>query len=138
MDIQAKRRYFHALLASLHMQQAKELLLESYGASSTTELTDNQLDELIAYLKTLDTEKTHSKEDLLKHWRHKCLRVMSKIIDTSDWERVNTFMLDKRIAGKHLYELTIEELTNLHKKLNRIKDIYEQKDAIIKYKASLN
>jgi len=138
MNIQAKRKYFHALLASLHMQQAKEHLLEAWGVSSTLELTETQLDEIIQHLKGIQAEKEVSKSDLIKHWRHKCLRVMGKIIDTSDWNRVNAFMMDKRVSGKHLYEHSIEELQNLHRKLNQIKDIYARRDAIIKYKAALN
>jgi len=120
------------------MQEAKEHLLDAWGVSSTLELTDKQLDEIIQHLKELQAEKQVSKTDQIKHWRHKCLRVMSKIIDTSDWNRVNAFMMDKRVSGKHLYEHSIEELQALHRKLNQIKDIYARKDAIIKYKAANN
>jgi hypothetical protein len=41
-------------------------------------------------------------------------------VDTQDWNAVNAFMLDKRIAGKHLYELSIPELTSLQRKLHAV------------------
>lgn len=135
----AKRKIFHALLANMHMLDAKEHLLERYDATSTMDLTELQLDELIEYLRQLNTTKTTNQADIIKHWRSKCLRVMSGIIDTSDWNKVNNFMMDKRIAGVHLYEInTVEDLQKLHKKLNKIKDIYKAKDAVVKYKAALN
>jgi len=137
--MKTKRRIFNAILANMHMLDAKEYLLERYNAISTMQLSEKQLDELIDYLRGLDVEKTNNQTDIIKTWRSKCLRVMSNIIDTKDWNNVNKFMMDKRICGKHLYELkTVEELQNLHKKLNKIKDIYKAKDAIIRRKAALN
>lgn len=138
MNITDKRRLFHVLLASLHMMQAKEHLLEAYNVSSTLDLSEQQLDELIAYLKGLQTGKPENVSEDVKTWRHKCLRVMSDIINTQDWQAVNKFMMDKRIAGKHLYELNLDELKKLQHKLFNIRDIYKKKDDIIKYKAALN
>lgn len=41
-------------------------------------------------------------------------------IDTTDWNRVNAFCQDKRIAGKQFRELDTEELNALNTKLRMI------------------
>ncbi len=40
--------------------------------------------------------------------------------NTGDWTRVNAFLMDKRIAGKLLYQMTLEELKALTVKLRAI------------------
>lgn len=63
-----------------------------------------------------------SKEYFLrKKWRSNVLHLMQVMgIDTADWNRVNAFCMDGRIAGKMFRELTTEELDALYKKLRSI------------------
>lgn len=60
-------------------------------------------------------------KDVQRQHRSRCLRLMQKLgIDTTDWERINAFCRDKRIAGKVFAELSNEELEQLSVKLRAI------------------
>lgn len=57
----------------------------------------------------------------LKRQRSAVLLRLQKIgIDTTDWNRVNAFLEDNRIAGKPFYKLDYDELTGLIPKLEAI------------------
>mgnify|MGYP006916115896 CR=1 FL=1 len=57
----------------------------------------------------------------LRRWRSICLKLMQKLgIDTTDWNRINAFCQDGRIAGKVFAQITTEELEVLAKKLRSI------------------
>ncbi len=57
----------------------------------------------------------------LRWQRSICLRLMQKLgIDTTDWNRINAFCQDGRIAGKQFRDITSEELEQLTKKLRSI------------------
>lgn len=56
-----------------------------------------------------------------KKWRSVVLHQMQVMgINTADWNRVNAFCQDGRIAGKAFRELSIEELEVLSRKLRSI------------------
>lgn len=60
------------------------------------------------------------KEELRKE-RSATLKLMQKAgIDTSDWNRVNDFCRDPRIAGKEFARLTTDELSQLRRKIRAI------------------
>ncbi len=71
-------------------------------------------DEITAELKRLRSAVLHR---LQKHG-----------IDTTDWDRVNAFMRQSRIAGKTLGEMSIDELRAFIPKMQSIL----QKDAVIR------
>ena len=121
MDIKKKRKVFNALLAVGQMMDAKAHILDGYGVSSTLDLTDKQLDELIDRIRSIiDRKKTVVPKEM-REWRHKCLRMMTKCsVNTNDWNSVNAFMEDKKICGRHLYELNLQELVILHRKLHNV------------------
>ena len=57
----------------------------------------------------------------LRRQRSICLKLMQKLgIDTTDWNRINAFCQDGRIAGKQFRDITSEELEQLSKKLRSI------------------
>lgn len=138
MDKTQKIKKFHALLAVNHMMAAKVHVLAGYGVESTLHLTSTELDQAIERLQHIQYQKSEPVSDEIRTWRHNCLKAMGKYIDTRDWSRVNAFLLDKRILGKHLYEANITELQTLHKKLHSIKDVYAEKDHKIKRLTLLN
>ncbi len=117
-----KIRRFHALLAKTKMMYAKPAMLAGQGVESTKDLTSEQLDTLIDYLLDLVIGKNKDADKEVRTWRHKVLRMVAECgVNTNDWNEVNAFLLDKRVAGKHLYEITdIEELKKLHRKLFNI------------------
>jgi len=130
MDIKEKRIIVHRLLWKLGAVENKADLLEAYGAKSTTELTDKQIDDLIYRLKLGLLSRTEAPKEL-RTWRSNALTLLNKCgvyATNSDWSSVNRFMLDKRICGKLLYELTVDELKVLSRKLRSIAEKKETND----------
>ena len=70
-------------------------------------------------------------EQLRKILRQKRSAVLHQMqllgIDTADWDKVNTFCLDSRIAGKEFRELDCEALDTLQVKLRAIRRKRENK-----------
>ncbi len=123
MDIKQKRQRFNALLAAGMMMPAKKDILSGYGVESTKELTEIQLDDVIRRVTAIINQRKVDTDRTTREWRHKCLRMVKECgVDTQDWNGVNAFLMDKRICGKHLYELTIDELMTLHRKLHNVRD----------------
>ncbi|MBN1187012.1 MAG: hypothetical protein JXB49_32340 [Bacteroidales bacterium] len=121
MDIKQKRQRFNALLAVGQMMSAKEHILSAYGVKSTTELTVEQLNDAINRVEKLVEYKNQQVTAEIRKWRHKCLRMMNDCgVDTNNWDAVNAFMLNPRISGKHLYELDVNGLQILHRKLHSV------------------
>ncbi len=103
------------------MMASKPDMLRGYGVTSTSDLSSDQLDKLIVYLEDIDKCKRKPDTDEKREWRYKVLRVMTRCgVDTQDWNRVNAFMCQPRIAGKHLYKCSVDELKALHRKLHNV------------------
>ena len=68
-----------------------------------------------------DLERKNGYKDQLRKERSATLKLMQKAgIDTSDWNRVNDFCRDPRIAGKEFARLTTDELSQLRRKIRAI------------------
>ncbi|MBE9469006.1 MAG: hypothetical protein IMY72_11905 [Bacteroidetes bacterium] len=122
MTIKEKRVEVHKLLYRLGALQNKADVLASYGVKSTTELSNEEIDHLIYRLKLGLFNRRESPTDL-RRWRSNALVYLNKIgiyATNNDWSDVNSFMLDNRICGKLLFELSVEELKALCKKLRII------------------
>jgi hypothetical protein len=132
----ARVRKLRALWIKQGVDKHRAAILEPYGVESTAQLSIEQLDELIDRFKP---ESNTPANDHIRRLRSNCLTLMNKmgIYNTShDWSRVNEFMMNPRIAGKLLYQLSLDELKTLHRKLSSIADKQEQSQAI--QKAHLN
>lgn len=119
-----KRRIAHALMHKLGALPNKKDVISAYNVESTTELTDDQLDNLITRLKSA-LDKRHQPSAEVRQWRSNVMVMLNKCgvyADQGDWSRVNKFLLDKRIAGKLLYELNVDEMKQLYRKLKKIAD----------------
>lgn len=113
----------HVLYAQYHLDEdtRRNLIYELTDGrtSSTAGLTYAEAQYLAGYITgaagaTLD-------DKALKRQRSAVLLRLQKIgIDTTDWNRVNAFLEDIRIAGKPFYKLDYEELTGLIPKLEAI------------------
>lgn len=135
MELKQKRRRFNALLAAGKLMAAKEDILSGYGVSSTMDLTDSQLDEVIKRVEQLIGKQKQDTDLITRQWRHKCLRLINKCgVDTNDWNAVNAFMMNPRICGKHIYELDVCELQTLHRKLHNVRSnmIQKEQDNLLK------
>lgn len=87
--------------------------------SSTAGLTYAEAQYLAGYI--TGAAGTTLDDKALKRQRSAVLLRLQKIgIDTTDWNRVNAFLEDIRIAGKPFYKLDYEELTGLIPKLEAI------------------
>lgn len=68
-----------------------------------------------------DLERKSGYRDLLRKERSATLKLMQKAgIDTTDWNRVNAFCRDPRIAGTEFCRLSTDDLVQLRRKLRAI------------------
>ncbi len=125
------------MIRRLHMLYAKHGLGEERYRTLIGELTDGRTTStkgltyaeaqyLAGYITGANVKLRTSAEEMairsLKRQRSAVLKRMQQIgVDTTDWNRVNAFLRQPRIAGKPLYELDGQELDELIPKLESIK-----------------
>lgn len=114
---------FFALLKQMPGKVEKDDLIWQFTGLRTNSLRDmtaDEYDRLVNYMaEVIDRNKPDEK--VLKKLRSGILtRLQKHGIDTTNWAAVNRFMLDKRIAGKVLYEMSIDEMQRLIPRLEQI------------------
>jgi len=90
---------------------------------SLREVTRREYQDLCAGLEKIfpDTAARNAAREELRRQRSICLKLMQKLgIDTTDWQRINAFCQDGRIAGQPFGKLSSEELEQLSRKLRSI------------------
>ncbi len=99
--------------------EVKEALVRQYTNGRTASLREMTFREYNRCCK--DLEQQTSDREALRKERSVTLRLLQKLgVDTTDWNRVNRFCEDKRIAGKEFAKISIEELRGLRTKLRAI------------------
>lgn len=119
---------FYALLKRMpgNQDDLKEQLVLTYTGNRTAslkEITQSEYDAMCASMQqTLDGNiGAEEFKARIKSHRSKVLHWLQVIgIDTTDWDRVDAYCLDSRIAGKVFRKLTIPELDALVPKLKAI------------------
>ena len=117
-DIYAMMR---ALQSPLDSEELKAALCE--GASngrthSLRELTEEELESLRTRLQRETASKPRRGSQSRKRKRSAVLRLLTDYgVDTKDWQAINAFVSQKRIAGKEFAKLTDNELEALRRKL---------------------
>ncbi len=113
---------FYALLGRLYTtdrDETKAMLVSSFTDGRTThlhEMTQKEYDAMCASLE----ERTGWKEQLKKK-RSLCLKLMQQAgIETTDWQRINDFCRNPKIAGKEFAQLGVKDLDALQVKLRAI------------------
>lgn len=105
----------------LEAEEAKEIAVSEVSGGRTTslrELSDRELTLLRVRLRAQARSLAPSKDKTRTRRRSMCLHLMEEYgIDTHDWNRINAFVEDPRIAGKPFGRLTSEELSALSRKL---------------------
>lgn len=106
-------------------EQKRAVLLNlTDGRTNTTkELTYSEAMYLCGFLNGSgqDSGELSIGERALKQHRSAVLKRLQRIgVDTTDWEAVNAYCMDSRIAGKKFRELDGEELLRLIPKLESI------------------
>ena len=120
MEKSKKVQRLRAIWISQGIDNHREAILEGYGVSSTADLNVAQLDELI---RQYSAEYHKSASEDTRNLRSSILTLLTRlgVYNTSDdWAAVNQFMMDKRIAGKLMYQCTDDELRILKRKLHNI------------------
>jgi len=128
MDRNLLNRKLHAMLNELGIAHSKEALLEGYGVESSKYLTEADFIHLINRLDEMKKAKKEVPQDV-KKLRSEILSILQKMniyTTNNDWAAVNKFLLDQRIAGKLMYEMSAEELRVLKTKLHAIYDKWKQ------------
>ena len=105
----------------------KETLVEQYTNGRTTHLRETTQQEYNKMCRDMEQVAGYDERvsDIRRELRRKrsvCLKLMQQLdIDTTDWDRVNAFCEDTRIAGKAFRHISIGELEVLAVKLRAIK-----------------
>lgn len=129
----AKRKYsysrFYAIAKAkgIDLEVHKETLISQFTNGRTTslkEMKQKEYDEMCDCLQTgrKANETPDQHKSRLKAHRSDVLHRIQKLgVDTTDWEKVNEFCKNPRIAGKPFALLTIDELKALIPKLEAIR-----------------
>lgn len=131
---------FHVLLRQIP-QADKEEFIWQYSHLKTTSLSEfyesnpaqyrQMINDMQKLVNEMDRRKSNdAKTAELKKLRSAILcRLQKHGIDTTDWDRVNPFMSQPRIAGKTLGKMSIEEMKEFISKMESIlaKDKVKQK-----------
>jgi len=127
-----KAAKLRAIWISQGIDNYRSSILEPYGVTSTAQLNIEQLDELI---KNYSAEYHKPANDEIRKLRSRVMVVLERIgiyKSKEDWAAVNAYLLQKRIAGKMMYQLNADELNVLLRKLHSIakKKESEEKDEL--------
>lgn len=125
-----KRNYsrFYALCKAkgVDLEQYKDDLISQFTLGRTTSLKDmkdSEYDEMCDCIQS-DRHQSESRDDYVlrrKKMRSAVLKRIQQLgVDTTDFDKVNAFCQNGRIAGKPFGMLTIEELESLIPKLEAI------------------
>lgn len=113
MDRNLLYRKMHALLRELRIEAAKGHILASYGVDHTNELTDEDLQHLVDRLEVMKVNRMNYEDQETRRWRSNLMNLLNRYgvyATADDWSHVNRFLLDKRVSGKLLYEMSLAEL----------------------------
>ncbi len=121
MSMQNYHRFYASLnrLPGGNVGDIKETLVSSFTDGRTThlhEMTTKEYDAMCASL-----EDRLGWKELLRKKRSLCLKLMQKAgVDTTDWQRINDFCRNPKIAGKVFSQLGEKDLDALQVKLRAI------------------
>lgn len=117
---------FYTLLKKMPAAD-KKTLVSQYTDGRTTSLRETTQQEYNKMCRDMELVAGYDERmsDIRRELRRKrsmCLKLMQQLgIDTTDWDRVNAFCEDTRIAGKAFRHISIDELEALAVKLRAIK-----------------
>lgn len=114
---------FFALLKQMPGNADKDDLIWQFTSLRTNSLRDMtavEYDSLVNHMAGI-VEQNKPDEQKIKKLRSGILtRLQRHGVNTTDWAAVNRFMLDPRIAGKALYQMSIDEMQKLIPRLEQI------------------
>lgn len=134
-----KVQELRAAWISLGLDPIRKDIMKPYGVESTSDLTTEQLDEL---LKRFSSKYFRTPPDAEgRRLRSIAITLLTKYgvyTTNDDWHRVNRFLMDRRIAGKLMYEMDTDDMNALIRKLRKMVSDKEKKDSDILRLMNLN
>ena len=124
-----KVQELRAAFISLGIDPVRKEIIKPYGVESTKDLTIQQLDELLKRFSAKYFRMPPDAEG--RRLRSIVLTLLTKYgvyNNNDDWHRVNRFLIDRRIAGKLLYEMDDNEMKALIRKLHKMVADKERRD----------
>lgn len=121
----AKIRRINTLMSACRLIPNREDILALWDARTYDELTDEEIIQLQGFMELAHRTKTTPAPDNIRRLRPQVLAHMTKIgmyASPEDWQKVNRFLLQKRICGQLLYMLDAGQLQALVRKLRAIGD----------------
>jgi hypothetical protein len=123
MNRKQKNSLFHQLLAKAGIREHKEAVLEGYNVASVTDLTDDQIDGVLNRLSIMpELKKNNDATPAVRRGRSNVIMAVEdyyniNIKSAKSWTQLNNLMMDKRIMGKMLWEMSEAELKTVTAKL---------------------
>ena len=132
---------FYGLLNRMQSSDKEELkksIVLQYTFGRTDSLREMNMREYNAALKGMKSSVPQDCQDILRARRSEVLLQMQRMgIDTADWDIINSFCADSRIAGKPFGKITVDELRVLFVKLRAMQRKRQYKSSIAVYKNNL-
>lgn len=132
----ARIRRLRAIWVKQGIDHYRDAILQPYGVLSTADLSLEQLDELI---KRYNNKREVTAET--RRLRSDVMVTLNKLgiyAENGDWQRVNAFLMQPRIAGKLLYQMSDDEMIALNRKLRAMLAKKAKQDAYINKQKLLN
>ncbi len=108
------------VMPQLDQDEAKQMVADQMSGGRTSSLRELTDKEFEGGVKLLEEQLKGSSSELRKA-RSSALHQLQKYgIDTADWDAVNVFVVQPRIAGKPFYHLSVVELKALTRKMRAI------------------
>lgn len=115
-----KRQLAGALLSERGLTAQKEAVLSRYGVSRIRDLDGPQIDHLIDGLRQLPEVHRREAAPEIRKARSTVLNLLDDLgikAKNGNWKPVNDYLMQPRIAGKVLYDMTAEDLKATAKRL---------------------
>lgn len=132
-------RQFHAALATGGILNHKHDIIAGYGVEHTTDLTIDQLKELVEKYSTQSRSQRANDSARIRALRSDLLTVCQKMgvyVTNNDWTKVNDMFM--KHTGKLLYDLNQEELVKARRQFNSLLDWYIKKENKLNDLSKLN
>lgn len=135
-DNSKKRQLAARMMAERGLMPEKEAVLSQFGVTRIRDLSAQQLDNLIDGLRQIQPVSKDNRPDAPKAIRQLRSTVLSLLDDLGikakpgNWEPVNNYLMQPRIAGKRLDKMTEQELKDCAKRLRMVKKkrLFEQEE----------
>lgn len=113
-------RKFHTLIRQAGALANKNDILDGFGVTTAKELTRQQIEDVCSELQNMVQAKTIEAPKEVRAARSRILTLCTDlgVWNGNNWEPLNKFLLNPRIAGKLLYHMDIKELKALNNKLS--------------------